>query len=153
MPTWRLAMTRISQSPRPRSSNLFSLPRLETHPPLLRLPDCRHAVLPRAERSLSHTSFLPLLQDLLPVFLPSMLSLAPHASNDQVPPPMILPMFLLLLMLALQRCIIGHLLPPPTMFRPYSPPMSAMVVQHPRAPSLRSSSLRLPIPFTLARHS
>lgn len=153
MPTWRLATTRTSQSLTPRSSNLFSLPRPETHPPLLRLPDCRHAVLQRAERSQFHTSFLPLLQDPLLVFLPSMLSLVPRASDDQGHLPMILLLFLLLLMLARQRCIIGHLLPPPTMFRPYFPPMSAMVVQRLQAPSLRSSSLRLPIPSTLVRHS
>jgi hypothetical protein len=96
---------------------------------------------------------LPLLQDPLLVFLPSMLSLVPRASDDQGHLPMILLLFLLLLMLAQQRCIIGHLLPPPTMFRPYFPPMSAMVVQRLQAPSLRSSSLRLPIPSTLVRHS
>ncbi len=66
---------------------------------------------------------------------------------------MMLPMFSLPLMSARQRCIIGHLLPRPTMSRPYSQPMLVMLVQHLQAPSLRSSSLPHPIPFTLARHS
>jgi hypothetical protein len=154
MSTWRPATTHTSQSQRPRSSNLFSLPRPETHPPPLRLPDRRRAVLPRAERSPFHTSFLPFLQVLSHVFLPSILSLVLHASDGALaPPPMILPMFWLLLMLARLRCTIGHLLPSPTIFRPYSPPMLAMLVQHLRAPSLRSSSLLPPIPFIPARHS